>query len=108
MNCFESTVIECIKNISVQIEGLSPDSVDVDFQIYGKNSLLDSFSILLLLVELEQTIDPELLRSRSLIEWFSSLDLTSGLELNLRKFTTLLFFDYLGLDKACIKSYGEL
>ena len=88
-------VISCISEVSWQIEGLDANSATSDLLIWGTGSVFDSFSTLVLLVEMEQRIDPDLLAGRSLVEWHSSLYLEADTQLNIEKFTTLLFDDFL-------------
>lgn len=95
MTEFVSLVIESINNISVQVEGLADVAVEPDMMILGEGSFFDSFAILLLLVELEQGINSDLLKGRSLVEWFSTLDFIDNRDMTLTQFTELLFNNYL-------------
>lgn len=89
-------VINAINNVAMQVEGLAGVEIDTQLTLLGEGSPFDSFAMLLLLVELEQTLDAQLLAGRSLVEWFSTLDFVGGADINLQQFTELLFNDYLG------------
>jgi hypothetical protein len=79
----------------MQIEGLNDLEIDPSLMVFGDQSPFDSFAMLLLLVELEGRVEPHLLAGRSLVEWFSSLDLSNSPEMNVQQFADLLFNDYL-------------
>lgn len=95
MSEFDSLVIQSVNNIAVQVEGLADVTVEPEMMILGEGSFFDSFAMLLLLVELEQGISSDLLKGRSLVEWFSTLDFTDNRDMTLTQFTKLLFNNYL-------------
>lgn len=95
MNNNINTVVSAVKNIALQVNGLSGVEIDSQLKLLGEGSLFDSFAMLLLLVELEQSLDAELLAGRSLVEWFATLDFIGASEINLQQFTDLLFNNYL-------------
>ncbi len=95
MTDFRQQVINAINNIAMQVEGLNGVEIGPDLRVLGEDSPFDSFAMLLLLVELEQNLDPDLLAGRSLVEWFSTLDFVNSTEMSLQQFVDLLFNDYL-------------
>jgi hypothetical protein len=95
MTDYVGLVIDSIKNISVQVDGLTDHDINRQMMVLGEGSLFDSFSILLLLVDLEETISEEVLQGHSLVEWFSTLEFNDDGKMTLEQFTTQLFTDYL-------------
>ena len=95
MSNFEQQVVNAINNISMQVEGLSTTDIGSDLLILGEGSPFDSFAMLLLLVELEQSLDSELLAGRSLVEWISSFDFSNTRQMTLKQFSEYLFNDFL-------------
>lgn len=95
MNSNIDILLNCIKEISCQVNGLSEDMVSEDILILGDASLFDSFSILLFLVEIENVLSKDILAGRSLIEWFSTLDFTTTRQMTLKQFSECLFNDFL-------------
>ena len=95
MNSNVEILLNCIKEISCQVNGLSEDMVSEDILILGDTSLFDSFSILLFLVEIENVLSKDILAGRSLIEWFSTLDFTPTRQMTLKQFSEYLFNDFL-------------
>lgn len=91
-------VINAIKNVAIQVEDLARVEIGPQLKLLGDDSPFDSLAILLLLVELEQSLDKELLAGRSLLEWFSTLDFVGGTDMNLQQFTHTLFDDYLSTN----------
>ena len=95
MNSNVEILLNCIKEISCQVNGLSEDMVSEDILILGDTSLFDSFSILLFLVEIENVLSKDILAGRSLIEWFSTFDFTPTRQMTLKQFSECLFNDFL-------------
>lgn len=95
MTDFENLVAKSIKNISLQIEGLTHDKINQDMIIVGEGSSFDSLGILILLVDLEENISHKILQGRSLVDWFSQMEFTDDVKINLEQFTSRLFVDYL-------------
>lgn len=99
MTKLEQQIVNAINNISMQVEGLSALEINPSLLILGDQSSFDSLAILLLLVELEGSVDPNILAGRSLVEWFSSLDFSNSPEMNVQQFADLLFNEYLKAEK---------
>ncbi|MGP9468260.1 hypothetical protein ACT3RU_14780 [Halomonas sp. TP35] len=87
-------VTEATSNIAMQVEGLESNMITPQLKLLGSESVFDSFAILLLLVELEQSLGTDVLGGHSLVEWFSALDLESVSDMDLRKFSDLLIESY--------------
>lgn len=83
-------VLDAVRRISDQVEGLEPDDICPEMAIFGDGSFFDSFAILLLLIELEQSIAAENLVAPSLVEWFSALDAGENAEMNLKEFSQMI------------------
>lgn len=83
-------VLESLRNICDQIPGLNRDEIHPDLILNGENSLFDSFSILLFLVEIENSVGHEMTKPESLIEWYSNLNMEEENVLSLREFSQLL------------------
>ena len=95
MKDYLKVVIQSVKSISLQIDGINEDEINSNLILLGNDSYFDSFSMLLLLVELEQNLDSEILAGHSLIEWLSTLDFTNSQQMTLKQFADCLFKDYL-------------
>lgn len=83
-------VLKSLENISEQIPELSKSNINGSLLLNGENSLFDSFSILLLLVEIENVIGIEISKHESIVEWYLNLNLTEKDKLSLEDFTKLL------------------
>ncbi len=94
MSSFLQYALNAVNNISIQVEGLESNEVTPDLLILGNGSPFDSFALLLLLVELEQSVEANVLCNRSLVEWFSSFDFVENRSMTLKQFSEYLR-DYL-------------
>lgn len=84
------TVIDAIAKIAIQTEGLAQEEISASTQITGSGSRFDSFSILLLSVELEQSLPADALAGRSIFEWFTALPYSDGDTIDVARFAKFL------------------
>lgn len=91
---YTQKVIDAVKNISMQVDGLQEVQINSELMLLGEQSPFDSFSILLLLVELEPALEKNSIENCSLVDWFSNLDFSDNSEVNLHQFASLLLNDY--------------
>lgn len=90
MNDKLTLVLRSLENIHEQVPDLDRDRINGSLLLNGEGSLFDSFSILLLLVEIESAIGTNVSKHGSIVEWYLQLNLADTDSLSIEAFAGLL------------------